>query len=229
MEWKPFNAAAADISDVMDPAIFHMEQELYSYTMCVDCSPIVAALEQPNAVDPLTIFTSHINPSVIQSSSHPHVMPISKYLRHPLHAPIQPFVSHDLNEGFSIARSWFQQATYVLVLAGAGMSADSGLSVFRYQLIPSGSSGSSSSSSGSSGSSSSNSERNSSSSTQTKSNSSTLAPTATTTATTTTATATTSAAATASAAVVTTKPLSLLGGGLTTEEVDYRAHPEKAW
>ena len=129
-------------------------------------------------------------------------MPICKYLRHPLHQPIQPFVPQDLNEGFQIARSWFQQATYVLVLAGAGMSADAGLSVFRYQLAPIGSSSSSSSD-------------NNISAQLLTSNS---APTAI-------------AGAPPAAAVVSTvpKPLSLLGGGLTTEEVDYRAHPEKAW
>ena len=204
VNWKPYDVTSTTSFDIMEPGLFHMEREMYSYTICPDCTPIVEALEQPENGEALTIFTSHINPSVIQSSSHPHVMPLNKYLRHPFHAPIQPFVPYDLNEAFQIARSWFQQATYVLVLAGAGMSADAGLSVFRYQLVPIGSGSSSNSSNGNNS--------------QVLSSSSTAVSTCTSVATTTDATA-----------ITNTNTFSLLGGGLTTEEVDYHTHPEKAW
>ena len=231
VEWKPFDAATNTNSDIKDPALFHRELELFSYTICEDCTPIVSAVEQQD--QSLTVFTSHINPSVIQSSSHPHIIPICKYLRHPLHEPIQPFVPDDLNEGLLIARTWFQQATYVLVLAGAGMSADAGLSVFRYQLIPIGSgscSGSDNNSNSSNSSSNSSSSNNNHNSSNTQLLSKTLVSTATAAAAANaTATATTTVATLVTAATTITTPLPLLGGGLTTEEVDYRARPEKAW
>lgn len=91
---------------------------------CSDCEPFVDALEK-NKEKPLTFFTSHINEGVVQESNYPLVVKPSKYLVSS-YGPLR-----DQSAEYDVAKRIISNATAILVVTGAGFSADSGLGVFR--------------------------------------------------------------------------------------------------
>ena len=140
--------------------LFSIECEKFSYTICEVCGPRVDKLEQLDSASGIAVFASYINPSVVQYCNYPQVIPVSpfmtsecisvNYARDRLNEssndavgssndcfsdPIRPDMGEvSLIEGLSIARVLFSSADAVLIIAGAGMSADSGLATFRYEL-----------------------------------------------------------------------------------------------
>ena len=159
-----------EITNIAEKSIHDIECERFSFTVCGICYPAVAALESLEAPDTLTVFTSHLNPSVVQFSSHPDVIPVSSFLSvctsaststtvrtatiksdsNSSHPNFQSNEKLDQNEVvdqnqtddrnqiikacFSTARSWFDSCDSVIIIAGAGMSVESGLKTFRYEL-----------------------------------------------------------------------------------------------
>ena len=159
-----------EITNIAEKSIHDIECERFSFTVCGICYPAVAALESLEAPDNLTVFTSHLNPSVVQFSSHPDVIPVSSFLSvctsaststtvrtatiksdsNSSHPNFQSNEKLDQNEVvdqnqtddrnqiikacFSTARSWFDSCDSVIIIAGAGMSVESGLKTFRYEL-----------------------------------------------------------------------------------------------
>ena len=191
-----------EVNNFTEKSIDDIECETFSFIVCAACTPAVEALERPSALKRLTVFTSHINPSVVQFSSHPDIVPVSSFISCSnagtfacRSLDLDGAVSRmgtaaldiyeaescysSLEEGYSTARSWFHSADAILIIAGAGMSAESGLSTFRYQL--------------------------SNDSPQNKVDSH-LSP-----------------------HVSLPAAVALLGGGLSTSEVCYNTRPEKAW
>ena len=140
--------------------LFSIECEKFSYTICEVCGPGVDKLEELDSASGIAVFASYINPSVVQYCNYPQVIPVSpfmtsesisvNYARDCLNEssndavgsssdcsrdPIRPDVGEvSLVEGLAIARILFSSADAVLIIAGAGMSADSGLATFRYEL-----------------------------------------------------------------------------------------------
>ena len=140
--------------------LFSIECEKFSYTICEVCGPGVDKLEELDSASGIAVFASYINPSVVQYCNYTQIIPVSpfmtaesisvNYARNRLNEssndavgssndrfrdPIRPDIGEvSLIEGLSIARLLFSNADAVLIIAGAGMSADSGLATFRYEL-----------------------------------------------------------------------------------------------
>ena len=146
-----------EVSDFTGKNIDDIELETFSFIVCALCTPAVETLEELSAPNGLTVFTSHINPSVVQFSSHTDIIPVSTFISsrntsilscnsyqldddisrsEAAACSVSEAISNviSIEEGYSVARSWFLSADAVLIIAGAGMSAESGLSTFRYQL-----------------------------------------------------------------------------------------------
>ena len=136
------NVCHVEVDDFAGKNIDDIEHETFSFIVCAICTPAVETLERISAPNELTVFTSHINPSVVQFSSHTDVIPVSSFISSrnttilSLPDNVGETISNafSIKEGYSVARSWFHSADAVLIIAGAGMSAESGLSTFRYQL-----------------------------------------------------------------------------------------------
>ena len=115
---------------VADAAVYRQERDEFSYVVCASCAPVVAPHEEDGS---LVVFTSHVNPSVVQQSSHPDVVPVCPHLAaRPADVPFVPAAL--VPPALAQAKAWFDLADHVLVVAGAGMSADAGLPVYRYVL-----------------------------------------------------------------------------------------------
>ena len=123
---EPLEGAAT--AAVADAALYQEECDAFSYAFCGSCEPLVATSEADGS---LAVFVSHLNPSVVQHSSLPDVVPVCKHLcRDVPFAPTPTTIAAAVAQ----AKTWFERADHVLVVAGAGMSADAGLPVYRYVL-----------------------------------------------------------------------------------------------
>lgn len=115
------------------------------FTVCDDCDEKMAKLEEDNS---LLYFQSHFDESVVLESSHPHVVNVSPYLVQMDRMKLKPSpsfyedkkeTSHSvLIQNSREAAEILQSASAVLILAGSGMSADSGLSTFRPPTVGAG-------------------------------------------------------------------------------------------
>ena len=101
-----------------------IQQERETFYACDECCPLIDELEQKEI--PLVFFTLHVSASIVQESNYPEVFPINPYLSNIKYRDLQ------LNfDNISNAKSIISKAKAILIVAGAGMSSDSGLNVFR--------------------------------------------------------------------------------------------------
>lgn len=144
--------------------VYSIECEEFSYVVCELCTPAVEAMEKMDGPNGLVVFASYINPSIVQHCNRTDIINISSYITPASiclnYASENPEGSkpecemqdvnatlkiqqdstdlgdcnYSLDLGISLAKSWFSMADAVQIIAGAGMSADSGLATFRYEL-----------------------------------------------------------------------------------------------
>ena len=107
------------------PKHLYIQQQRESFYACDECQPYVDKLEQ-DSINPLVFFTLHVNSSIVQQSNYPEIVPINPYIQNMKYRDLQ------LNfDNILTAKSIISQAKAILIVAGAGMSSDSGLNVFR--------------------------------------------------------------------------------------------------
>jgi NAD-dependent SIR2 family protein deacetylase len=112
--------SALDVSDTPRSEDSKLRE---AFIVCGDCD---AAMRDAEEAGRLIYFQSHFEDSVVLNSSHSCVK-ISKYLNFER----TPFIERPLEESITAAAALLRRAGAVIVLAGSGMSADSGLSTFR--------------------------------------------------------------------------------------------------
>jgi hypothetical protein len=106
-----------------------VKRETLDFILCPECCRAIELEGERDPRRPFVVFTSHINQSVVQHSSHPNIVHQSPYLSFSKRL----FTSSDGDINL-VRNDWFRRAKAILIVAGAGMSADSGLSTFRYRL-----------------------------------------------------------------------------------------------
>ena len=92
------------------------------------CSPCQTRLVELSTTDDLHWFTCHIETSFIRWSSHPEILPPTPP---PLGIPLSLPENYTNEQALSNAAQAIHNADAVLVVAGAGMSCDSGLPDYR--------------------------------------------------------------------------------------------------
>jgi len=120
---------SVDSSLSVDELIYLIECETFQFVVCRSrkCNRHYEKRRNP----PLIVFSTHINHSVVHHSNYPDIFPLSKHL---FHENVQFSKEYDADLLLQ-CRRWINNAQMILIVAGAGMSIDSGLGSFRLSEV----------------------------------------------------------------------------------------------